>query len=162
MWMLVLGMGCTRTPVTECADAEVTTGAVEDQLLPDGSTLESWLDRLTTGVEAPVRWDADGSSATVSVSVGSYEADAVSLTLGECAVPLLTVDACQILATLKDPSVLPWLRNVVQTHYNGYTREEAKKAIKAIEAAQKGAPPPGGSSGVAPKDRPPLHFPKKK
>ena len=91
MGLLLLG-ACTGTPVGDCEDAVVTTGAVEDQLLPDGSSLAPWLAALTAGVDVSVQWGADGSSSTLTASVGSYEADAVELTVGDCAVPLLTVD----------------------------------------------------------------------
>ncbi len=88
---------------------------------------------------------------------------AAALVVAQGSNPLLTVDACQILAILKDPVALPFLRNIVATHYNGYTREEAKKAIKAIEGAQKGAPAPGGTgSAMAPKERPKITLPKKR
>ena len=87
---------------------------------------------------------------------------ATALVVAQGKNPLLTVDACQILAILKDPEALPFLRNIVATHYNAYTRGEATKAIKAIEGARKGGPPPGGTgTATASKSRPKLTLPKK-
>lgn len=47
--------------------------------------------------------------------------------------PLLTVDAIQILGRLGAAEALPFLRGVVESHYNRYTREEARKAMAAIK-----------------------------
>ena len=94
MLVLVLTSGCARTHIAECPDHELTTGPVDTQALPDGSTLEPWLALLTAGVDASVRWDVDGEVATVTTSVGTYDADAdaVSLASGDCDLPLLRVD----------------------------------------------------------------------
>src|SRR5690606_16527961 len=56
--------------------------------------------------------------------------------------PLLTVDAIQILGKLKDPVALPFLRKIAKSHYNGYTRTEANKAIKLVEPPKKAKPKP--------------------
>lgn len=46
--------------------------------------------------------------------------------------PLLTVDAVQVLGTLKSKKGLPFLRDVARHHYNAYTRSEARKAIARV------------------------------
>ena len=92
MLVLVMTSGCARTHIAECLDHELTTGSVADQALPDGSTLEPWLAQLSAGVDVPVEWEADGTSATVSALVSTYDADAVSLASGDCDLPLLRVE----------------------------------------------------------------------
>jgi hypothetical protein len=54
--------------------------------------------------------------------------------------PLLTVDACEALRRIRHPSALPWLNGIVRNHYNAYTRNRAKAAIKAIGQVKKPRP----------------------
>ncbi len=58
--------------------------------------------------------------------------DAVDVLLALAEDPLLTVDAVQLLGTLKSSAGLPFLRGVARRHYNAYTRGEARKAIAKI------------------------------
>lgn len=48
---------------------------------------------------------------------------------------LLTVDAVQILGELGNPVALSFLERIAKSHYNGYTRKEARKAADKIKAS---------------------------
>lgn len=75
------------------------------------------------------------------VAIADVEgSSAVKVILAHADRPLLTVEACRQLGKIGNPEAVPWLRNIQKTHYNPFTRDNARIAADKIEKAAAQAP----------------------
>lgn len=72
--LFAAGFGCDFLP--EC-DPLMSVGSIDDQVLPDGSTLEPWVERLSNvGSDLDdTRWTSDGSPAGMTAVLTEYAED---------------------------------------------------------------------------------------